>query len=469
MSADNDDEIKPHLDPQAVITLASSIPNCSLVSPPNDNIQNTLSKGSSSAIPSPASISQSETTGSYFSWIQNTFSTEAHVDDSLNKEEGNRNEILSFIVSTAYSVEQLTAEADGKYGTRSELEGAGIARVDVYCKTGTVITCRVIQTNHSTDTGSPSDINSTSISADNSTIQQQGKENNNNAQLNGTQLRRIIRRKCTLEALRSILSDPPKLPEIQNSGNDGNNDNDDDDDDDDSQASTVSKKLSKRQQEKKQKSIFSNLTKAQHKFLSQNRENHEKRTRRDEQVRQQMGNAVLSGEGSVDFNNLSLSDTVAVTEDTTATSDAYNAQRDIEGKIEVTDMALAILMGEAQRLERIMEAMKADENGKGASKDEDRQNSYSTGLNDDTDRSISTCGSTVDQDDADDTDASTFDDEDAHLARIMQGCEIEYSFPPELQDELESALMGDDVVSSSNGIFYSSLDSVQSYWRYFQQ
>lgn len=131
-------------------------------------------------------------------------------------------------------------------------------------------------------------------------------------------------------------------------------------------------------------------------------------------------------------------------------------------------MALAILMGEAQRLERIMEAMKADENGKGASKDEDRQNSYSTGLNDDTDRSISTCGSTVDQDDADDTDASTFDDEDAHLARIMQGCEIEYSFPPELQDELESALMGDDVVSSSNGIF-SSLDSVQSYWRYFQQ
>ena len=50
----------------------------------------------------------------------------------------------------------MTAEADGKYGTRSELEGAGIARVDVYCKTGTVITCRVIQTNHSTDTGFPS-------------------------------------------------------------------------------------------------------------------------------------------------------------------------------------------------------------------------------------------------------------------------------------------------------------------------
>ena len=447
MSADNDDEIKPHLDPQAVITLASSIPNCSLVSPPNDTLQNTLSKGSSSAIPSPASISKSETTGSYFSWIQNTFSTEAPVDDSLNKEEENRNEIISFIVSTAYSVEQLTAEADGKYGTRSELEGAGIARVDVYCKTGTVITCRVIQTNHSMDTGSPSDSNvSTSISADNSSIQQQGKENNNNAQLNGIQLRRIIRRKCTLEALRSILSDPPMVV-ILNSGNDGNNDNDDDDD---SQASTVSKKLSKRQQEKKQKSIFSNLTKAQHKFLSQNRENHEKRTRRDEQVRQQMGNAILSGEGSVDFNNLSLTDTVAVTEDTTGTSDAYNAQRDIEGKIEVTDMALAILMGEAQRLERIMEAMKADDNGKGASKDEDGQNSYSTGLNDDTDRSISTCGSTIDQDDADDTDASTFDDEDAHLARIMQGCEIEYSFPPELQDELESALMGDDVVSSSN-------------------
>lgn len=192
MSADNDDEIKPHLDLQAVITLASLIPNCSPVSPPNDTLQNTLSKGSSSAIPSPASISKSETTGSYFMWIQNTFSTEAP-DDSLNKEEENRNEILSFIVSTAYY----------KYGTRSELEGAGIARVDVYCKTGTVITCRVIQTNHSTDTGFPSVIVMLVhlyrlIIAPYNNRARRTIIIDNNAQLNGIQLRRIIRRKCTL-------------------------------------------------------------------------------------------------------------------------------------------------------------------------------------------------------------------------------------------------------------------------------
>ena len=71
-------------------------------------------------------------------------------------------------------------------------EGAGIARVDVYWRSGTVITCRVIRTAaaEEEDPEEPRDLQA------------------------GTQVRRIVRRKCTLEGLRRILEAPTKLPEI---------------------------------------------------------------------------------------------------------------------------------------------------------------------------------------------------------------------------------------------------------------
>ena len=82
---------------------------------------------------------------SYFSQIScgltETFSIEK--DDEKNHP---GDEVLSFLVSEAYSIEHLAAEADGKPFRRNALDGAGVVRIDVYCQSGTVCTCRLIQT-----------------------------------------------------------------------------------------------------------------------------------------------------------------------------------------------------------------------------------------------------------------------------------------------------------------------------------
>ena len=49
-----------------------------------------------------------------------------------------------------------------------------------------------------------------------------------------------------------------------------------------------------------------------------------------------------------------------------------------------------------------------------------------------------------------DDEGSDNDDDDIKLSLLMQGCEVEYSFPYEFHDELEKALMGDDASSSSS-------------------
>jgi len=49
-----------------------------------------------------------------------------------------------------------------------------------------------------------------------------------------------------------------------------------------------------------------------------------------------------------------------------------------------------------------------------------------------------------------DDEGSDDEDDDIKLAILMQGCQVEYSFPYEQHDELEKALMGDDTSSSSS-------------------
>jgi len=257
----------------------------------------------------------------------------------------------------------------------------------------------------------------------------------------GTQVRRIIRRKCTLETLRKILEQPPKLPEITasiiTSPDDSNN------------VQSVPK-----ERKRQQKNTFSNLSKAQQKFLKEQQKHYEKRARRDERMRQNVGNAILQGglEGieGMDINSLSLSASssfpTAMSEDGgNPTSTAHRTQLEIQDKIEIADMGLAILMGESQRLERIMQSMK-DTNESKTDKDDDddvqSKQSSCTGI-DDTDRSMSTYQSTDDE-------GSDDEDDDIKLAVLMQGCEVEYSFPYEQHDELEKALMGDDTSSSSS-------------------
>ena len=524
-STGNDNEIddesttinKPQLDPQAVIALALSIPNCSQVSPPNNNNTTTGSSTtrSNNINPTGSGISESSSYFSQFSrHLQHTFSNESVVVENKNKQnkggglKDQHQKILSFLVSDALSIERLAAEAEGKHGSTSELEGAGIARIDVYCNSGTVCTCRVIQTAANDTTELEGGIDGMSAvppdnyslptprkgnrSSTTTTTSQQKVKDDSIIQV-GTQVRRIIRRKCTLEALRKILEQPPKLPEINTSitSNADNNYNDDNDDDDDSQASTVSKKLRKRQLKrhmKKQSNKFTNLSKAQQKFLNAQQKKYEKRIRRDERVRQRVGNAILAGglDGSsmipIDeptggglgldiLSYMSLSESqsadtmaAAVTKESEEEgisyvgNDAYNAQLVVQEKIELADMGLAILMGEAQRLERIMSAMEGD--GEDTKKNKKTKNkNRCTGMNYDTDRSTSTyqstdgdydseAGSSSDDDDDDDDDES--DDDEHKLARIMQGCEVEYSFPSEHHEELESALLGDDMSSSSS-------------------
>jgi len=169
-----------------------------------------------------------------------------------------------------------------------------------------------------------------------------------------------------------------------------------------------------------------------------------------------------------------------------STGDAYHAQKAIQGKIEIADMGLAILMGEAQRLERIMATMRetrdkdletdyTDEGSKGGDTDGDttlgsvgskRRSRRARGGNDDDDddddsRSYSTMHST-DRELGDDSTIgsrtsagsnSSLEDsswEERKLARLMQGCEIEYSFPHDYHDELEGALMNDDMEDNSS-------------------
>jgi len=429
MSSDNEDgdSDKPHLDPEAVIAMASYIANCSHVSPPKNRRQSSLATNQS--IPA---VSASES--SYFSQFLSTFSNDEEQKKADEKERYN-NQVLSFLVSDAYSIENLAAEAEGN-GSASALDGAGMSRIDVYCKSGTVITCRLVQVPIDDENEGMVDEEDNNTSDDNTGIDM--KKTPINTQ--GTQVRRIIRRKCTLETLRKILEQPPKLPEITTSIITYP---------DDSNDIQSAKELRKRQQ----KNTFSNLSKAQQKFLKKQQKQYEKRARRDERMRQNVGNAILQGglEGieGMDINSLSLSASssfpTAMSEDGgNPTSSAHRTQLEIQDKIEIADMGLAILMGESQRLERIMQSMKDAEEGKTYKDDNDDVQSKQSSCVDDTDRSMSTYQSTDDEGSDDE------EDDDIKLALLRQGCEIEYSFPYEQHDELEKALMGDDTSSSSS-------------------
>ena len=311
-----------------------------------------------------------------------------------------------------------------------------MSRIDVHCKSGTVITCRLVQVPEDDEIEGMVDEEGNNTSADNNTSIDIKKKTPINIQ--GTRIRRIIRRKCTLETLRKILEQPPKLPEITTSIITSPDDSND--------LHSVPKDLRKGQQ----KNTFSNLSKAQQKFLKEQQKHYEKRARRDERMRQNVGKAILQGglEGveGMDITSLSLSASLsfptAMSEDGgNPTSTAYRTQLEIQDKIEIADMGLAILMGESQRLERIMQSMKDTEESKTDKDDDDDIQSKQSSCVDDTDRSMSTYQSTDDE-------GSDDEDDDIKLALLMQGCLVEYSFPYEQHDELEKALMGD--VSSSS-------------------
>ena len=162
---------KPHLDPTAVLNLATSVPNCSRVTPPKDERPLAPSRSFAAAHHHPtAGCTTSDSASSYFSVgesasyfssirsrLRETFSVDGDDDDdddcAATAEEDlvgpAATGVLSFLVSDAYSVERLAAEAEGRRTGTSELEGAGVVRVDVYWQSNSVIACRVIRKKNS--------------------------------------------------------------------------------------------------------------------------------------------------------------------------------------------------------------------------------------------------------------------------------------------------------------------------------
>ena len=376
-------------------------------------------------------------------------------DDATRGLGGTENEqVLSFLVSDAYSIDQLVAEAEGRVVRTNPLDGAGMARIDVYCQSGTVCTCRLIQTADAATVVTP-----TASSARLSNLETPRHHNDmttagNNYQRN-TQFRRVIRQKCNLDTLRSILTQPPKLPEINVSVIDssipeGN--------DDDSQCSTVSKKLRKRRKDQLTDK-FAFLSPEQQKFLKEQKKLHEKRMRQDEKVRRNMANAILSGginESDSEFilpslESLSLNDAVSTslttetseTNGTTMTTSIHpyyqTRQQLIQDKLEIADVGLAILMAEAQRLKRLMKEMEKLEDD--TENDEDNEEDSYTNLGTDTERSRSTYQSITDREEEEDGD-DTIMSNDSDAVHTMQGCEVEYSFPHKFHHVLEGALLG---------------------------
>jgi hypothetical protein len=432
---DNDDrssDSKPHFDPRAVCRIAKSIPNCSLVTSPRDHIQTQ--------------------TSSFFSQfsrhLQEAFSKEE--THSEEEDDPRMNEVLSFLVSDSFSVEQLAAEADGLRHS-SMLDGAGIARVDVYCQSGTVCTCRVVQTGSSSNDQLMTRAHSALSTPRAGNTTGEFLSSQISSTLGDLQIRRVIRLKCSLDSLRRILQRPPKLVEINESII---NSPREEDDDDDSQAPSVSNKL--RTRKEKRKKEFSLLSPEQQAFVNDQRKKYNNRLRREEKVRQQVASAILAGgEEGVDLSairSLSMNDVdnSSQASDTTDASESRSVhqpssescnpqQKIIQDKIEIADMGLAILMAEAQRLDMILLSMK-EENDLKNKKEEGEFDTGSTikqsslaRSNEDTDESVSTKSRSRSQ------------SIDSYLRHIKQGCEVEYSFPNEYHDVLEGALMGEDV------------------------
>ncbi|KAL3817312.1 hypothetical protein ACHAXA_003053 [Cyclostephanos tholiformis] len=269
--------------------------------------------------------------------------------------------------------------------------------------------------------------------------------------LGNLQIRRVIRRKCSLAALRRILERPPKLVEI----NESIIDSPGSDDVDDSHAPSISKLLQRRREMRQMG--FSRLSKEQQSFMNEQKKKYEKRLRHEEKDRQHVARAILAGcdEGvdlpairSLSLNDMESSsqasgDTPDEDEDGInhqSSSESRNPhQKIIQEKIEIADMGLAILMGEAQRLKSMLLSMKEEkEEEKDYDTGSERMISIRMQSNSDTDSSCST-----------DFRSRSLSTNSRH---INQGCEVEYSFPHEYHDELEMALMGrnDDYCDDSS-------------------
>ncbi len=363
----------------------------------------TSSNGSSLSFDTTQTASEDEEDLIFPRRIRNTCSGEVEVEhgnSSLQHQKESLREtehILSFLAFDPLSVEQLAAEADnGEKKRRNELDGSGVARVDVYCLSGTVIVSRMLLAlkNDSTlperydDEGGRR--NSAAIV---SSTKARTSEN--------TQVRRMIRQKVTQSHLRCIFSNPPKATTIDESIS-ASYDKD-----------VVKEKLSEEYQ-----------------------------LAHDEMARMQVANAIINtakmGVGGDDLERVMQLDAFDCTPlDADKTSkllpdendELQSLQIEVREKIEIADIGLAMLMEEKQQLEKLMGIEKEVKKNHEAYESLER-NSVIRDEGDDDNDSVE----------------SNEEEERAYRSRSerirMMGCEVEYSFATVLVDDLEAALMG---------------------------
>lgn len=335
------------LDPDEVLSLALSMaPRCSQVHPP-------LTK------PSKHPASPTSFFHSGLKVLQQTFSADAEefVD------------VLSFLVD----------------------DESSLARVDVYCESGTVMTCRAVE--------APDEAA-------------------------GASVRRVVRRRCNIGALRRIFADPPSITQI-----DPGIVSEEEESKSTREPSPVRINRTARLMEQQSK-----LDSAQSLFIQEQEKKYLKRLRKDERMRQCVGNAILEG-GIVDIQSFSSNEYESqptpnesnVTGDDLPPSDIHEKQKLLKNSIEFADMGIAVLYGEAERLKKMMDGIKKE------------KEKHKTNADAGDEKSLSTHQSTDDGSSSSGTDTVM-----SEMARVLQGCEVEYSFNHEYHDVLEAALMGDD-------------------------
>ena len=426
---------------------------------------------------------------------------------------------------------------------------AGIARVDVYCKTGTVCTIRLVYSannqelqqgdvgesceesiktsyslspsavlssllptpqhsnarNYLTSSASKSPTDS-SVKTSTSSVVTWG---NNNQ----TIVKRIFRRNVNIETLKRILSDPPTMNEIPIDDNMlGNN----------HWEAPNENAIYNTQSEQPQLNL-SGLSKTQQRFLQRERKNHNRRMRREENARQKVAHLILSG-GSLSDLKLDSVESKDTAESTGTFSsldsgkvDEKMSKRDmlrkklleVQRKIELADMGIAIISGEVESTNKMIETLqKEQQGGDQGGRDDDtlsldgnnsekeqgrdtrnhpregkqtkehrgREGKKNTRVlsvrgSSSYSKSISTVSkriesfSTYDDDrssqDSESSSSASLDDSEAEeIARMIQGCEVEYSFPYDHHDELEDALLAQEFASYEDSDYSSDDDAV---------
>lgn len=498
------------------------------------------SRSTKSQLSSLSLLPSTSTIDSFKKKLKQQFTTE-------KREDGDGGDVLSFLVGADGS-----SPVDGS--------GGGIARIDVYCKSGTVCINRVICTQHTTCENSasldPSIVTSESIKASYSispstvwssllaaprtknahTYSSEGVSSSQSfsptslesksptvsaskslsptsrsglpgSQGINVQVRRIFRRKVNMEGLRKLMVDPPRLIEIGEDivKRDGETEQD----------SGGSPNKGDGGTGEGTKIQLSGLSEAQRQFLRRERKNYNRRLRHEEKIRMQMAHLVLS-EGSImdlpPITNVDSKDTVGSESSLDSgmpgqsTADGCDEmpesgkidtqtllqenQTRIRSQIHLADIGIAILTGEIESIERMMTLLKKEQNNlsdadsltnKSSAKErkhprEGKKNEKQsrgregavtsrllslagTSSSRSLSRSIATSRrssfSTIEQDSESDSSASLDDSEAEEIARMLQGCEVEYSFLHAFHDELEDALLAHEL-STDDESMYSS-------------